>query len=172
MLNFSRSMPALLLNSLTLCTLFGKCINKGGCHSDVSRSTEVLWQISPGLTQLHIVLSHIIYYHTSNSRECMGVNVKALQLQFIKSCLFTASHTRIRISHYKSRVLHPNVQWKLYKKMSLVCCRWHCYSCCVLVIIQTAANSCYYISITIVQSYTGKYHEFVAVCIVTSAQHE
>ena len=27
-----------------------------------------------------------------------------------------------------------------------------------------------YISITIVQSYTRKYHEFVAVCIVTSAQ--
>ena len=31
---------------------------------------------------------------------------------------------------------------------------------------------CEYISITIVQSYTGKYHEFVAVCIITSAQHE
>ena len=30
----------------------------------------------------------------------------------------------------------------------------------------------YYISITIVQSYTGKYREFVAVCTVTSAQHE
>ena len=29
-----------------------------------------------------------------------------------------------------------------------------------------------YISITVVESYTGKYHEFVAVCIVTSAQHE
>ena len=27
-----------------------------------------------------------------------------------------------------------------------------------------------YISITIVQSYTRKYHEFVAVCIVTSVQ--
>ena len=27
-----------------------------------------------------------------------------------------------------------------------------------------------YISITIVQSYTGNYHEFVAICIVTSAQ--
>ena len=26
--------------------------------------------------------------------------------------------------------------------------------------------------ITIAQSYTGKYHEFVAVCIVMSAQHE
>lgn len=30
----------------------------------------------------------------------------------------------------------------------------------------------YYIIITIVQSYTEKYHEFVAVFIVTSAQHE
>ena len=29
----------------------------------------------------------------------------------------------------------------------------------------------YYISITIVQSYTGKYHELVAVYIVTSVQH-
>ena len=29
-----------------------------------------------------------------------------------------------------------------------------------------------HVSITIVQNYTGKYHEFVAVCIVTSAQHE
>ena len=29
-----------------------------------------------------------------------------------------------------------------------------------------------YIIITIVPSYTGKYHEFVAICIVTSAQHE
>ena len=28
------------------------------------------------------------------------------------------------------------------------------------------------IIITTVQSYTGKYHEFVAVCIVTSTQHE
>jgi len=28
------------------------------------------------------------------------------------------------------------------------------------------------ISITILQSYTGKYHEFVAVCIVMSLQHE
>ena len=35
----------------------------------------------------------------------------------------------------------------------------------------TASNN-YYIIITIVQSYTGKYHEFVAVCIVMSAQHE
>ena len=30
----------------------------------------------------------------------------------------------------------------------------------------------YYISITIVQNYTRKYHEFVAVCIVMSVQHE
>ena len=30
----------------------------------------------------------------------------------------------------------------------------------------------YIISITIVTSYTGKFHKFVAVCIVTSAQHK
>ena len=29
-----------------------------------------------------------------------------------------------------------------------------------------------YTSITIVQSYAGKYQKFVAVCIVTSAQHK
>ena len=37
--------------------------------------------------------------------------------------------------------------------------------CIILVVL-------YYISITVVQSYTGKYHEFAAVCIVMSAQHE
>ena len=31
---------------------------------------------------------------------------------------------------------------------------------------------CKYIITIIVQSYTGKYHEFVAVCIVTSVQHD
>ena len=30
----------------------------------------------------------------------------------------------------------------------------------------------HYTSITIVQSHTGKYHKFVAVCIVTSVKHE
>ena len=33
-------------------------------------------------------------------------------------------------------------------------------------------STLYYLSITIVLSYTEKYHEFVAVCIVTSVQHE
>ena len=33
-------------------------------------------------------------------------------------------------------------------------------------------NTYMYISITTVQNYTGKYHEFVAICIATSAQHE
>ena len=34
--------------------------------------------------------------------------------------------------------------------------------------LATNTNQRYYISITIVQSYTGKYHKFVAGCIVTS----
>ena len=44
-----------------------------------------------------------IYYHTSNSCECMGVNGEALQ--FIKICMFRTSHARIRIRYYKSRAL-------------------------------------------------------------------
>ena len=77
------------------------------------------------------------YYHTSNFRECMGVNSSCMQL--IKAVFFTASHARIcisttshvkiRIRYCKSRVLH-------LKKISLVCCRWHCYSCCALITIR------------------------------------
>jgi len=43
----------------------------------------------------------ITFYHTSNSCECMRVNVEALQLHavYIKSrTFFTTSHARTRIS--------------------------------------------------------------------------
>ena len=33
---------------------------------------------------------------------------------------------------------------KLYRKISLVCCHWHCYSCCALVTIQMATNLWYF----------------------------
>ena len=36
---------------------------------------------------------------------------------------------------------------------------------------RTPADGQSYIRITIIQSHSGKYHEFVAVCIVTSVQH-
>ena len=39
-------------------------------------------------------------------------------------------------------------------------------------VIFSGIASYYGDSIIIVQSYTGKYHKFVAICIVTSAQHE
>ena len=57
--------------------------------------------------------------------------------------------------YYKSRVLCLNVQWNrrlvrlspqyqaIPKKITLVCCHQHCYSCCALVTIQTATNSWY-----------------------------
>ena len=64
--------------------------------------------------------------------------------QFIK---FTISHARIRIRYYKSYSLHLNVHNEIEGSYDRTI-------------------------ITIVRSYTGKYHEFVAVCIVTSAQHE
>ena len=53
-----------------------------------------------------------IVYHTSNSRECMGVNGEALQLHAVykKPYFLLQSHARIRIRYCKSRVLHLNVQ--------------------------------------------------------------
>ena len=84
-------------------------------------------------------------------------------MQFIKSYIFATSHSRIRISttsyarihisYYNSRVLVwtcneiegsydeiiitivPNYT---VKKKSLICCRWHCYSCCALVTIRSS----------------------------------
>ena len=38
--------------------------------------------------------------------------------------------------------------------------------------VQKGIRVRYYIIITTVRSYTGKYYKFVAACIVTSAQHE
>ena len=68
-------------------------------------------------------------------------------IQFIKS----------RVFHCKSLTLHLNVQWSkvhmikllspwyqaMPSKISLVCCRWRCYSCCALITIQTATNLWY-----------------------------
>ena len=45
-----------------------------------------------------------IYYHTSNSRECMEVNVKALQLHAVyKSRIFYCKSRENPYQYYKSR---------------------------------------------------------------------
>ena len=83
-----------------------------------------------------------------NVLESMGKPCSCMQ--FIKAVFFTASHAGIRISttsHVKVRIRYYKVRIRYYKyqaipeKISLVCCRWHCYSCCALVTIQTATNS-------------------------------
>ena len=63
-----------------------------------------------------------IVYHTSNSRECMGVNGEALQLHtvykkpyfllqsHVRIHISATSHVRIHIRYCKSHVLHLNVQ--------------------------------------------------------------
>ena len=102
------------------------------------------------------------YYHTSNSRECMGVNGEALQLHSVykkpyfllqvvrESVSGTASHAHCiwtcnEIEGSYDKIINTIVATKLYwKKISLVCCRWHCYSCCAIVTIQTATNLWYF----------------------------
>ena len=116
----------------------------------------------------------IIHYHThANVLESMGKPCSCTQL-IKKPFFFTTSHMRIHIRYYKShenpyqvlqvtcvRDLHLNMQIKskagsydkiiitvapsyTKKKISLIYCCWHCYSCCALVTIQMATNSLYY----------------------------
>ena len=45
-----------------------------------------------------------LHYHTSNSRECMGVNGEALQLHAVyKSCIFYCKSRENPYQYYKSR---------------------------------------------------------------------
>ena len=79
----------------------------------------------------------------------------------------TASHARIRIRYCKSRenpyqvlpVLCTASERAMKSKVkiiiaivpsytgkiSLICCRWHCYSCYTLITIQMATNSCSFV---------------------------
>ena len=64
-----------------------------------------------------------------------------------------------------------------YKRDVVVVIKMGAYFVWVLIIPNLRYYSrmylgCRYIIITIVQDHSGKYHEFVAVCIVTSAQHK
>ena len=99
---------------------------------------------------------HAVYKKPYFSLQVMRESVSVLQVTQ-ESVWGTTSHTRICMRHYKSRenlcevhVLRLNMQWnrwfvwqncyhhstKLYwKKIPLICCRWHCYSCCALVIL-------------------------------------
>ena len=77
-----------------------------------------------------------------------------------KICISTTSHAKISIRYCKShklrltcnkiegsydKIIMTIVPNYITKKISLVCCRWHCYSCCTLVTIQTATNSRYFL---------------------------
>ena len=102
-------------------------------------------------------------YHMSNSHECMGVNEEGLPAacSLQRAIFCTTSHVRICISTTRKSVSgttsHVSVsecamkskfpmihnyhhRTNLYCKISLVCCRWHCYACNTLVTIQTATN--------------------------------
>ena len=65
-------------------------------------------------------------YHTSNSRECMGVNGEALQLHVVlqKAIFSTASHPRIRISttsHVRIRIRYCKSRENPYQVLQIKC---------------------------------------------------
>ena len=80
-----------------------------------------MWVFPPKLTcfnALNLIQSEIrCIYHTSNSRECMGVNGEALQLHVVykKPHFFTTSHARIRIS----TTSHARIRIRYYKSHAL-----------------------------------------------------
>ena len=76
---------------------------------------------------------------------------KPCSMQFIKSCIFYyKSHedlyqvlqvtcTCLKIEDlYDKNITTIVPSYTAKKKISLICCCWHCYSCCTLVTIQTA----------------------------------
>ena len=110
------------------------------------------------------------FYHTSNSHECMEVNGEALQLckvykkktyfslqvawesvtvlQVMQEsvsgatsqmhCAWTCNESKICMIEIVITIV-PSYT----RKISLVYWRWHCYSCCTQVTIQTATNWCH-----------------------------
>ena len=90
----------------------------------------------------------IVFYHTSNSRYCMGVIGEALQL-----------HAIYKKPYFLLQVMRESVSGTT----SHVRCVWAC---------NEIEGSYDKIIITIVPSYTGKkHHSFVAVGIITRAAH-
>ena len=63
--------------------------------------------------------------------------------QFVKSHILLLQVMRESISGTTSPVRASECAMKSGKKISLLCCRWHYYSCCALVTIQTATNLWY-----------------------------
>ena len=122
----------------------------------------------PCCSQDWIVTPFIIRLTHANVWESMGKPCSCMQ--FIKSRIFYYKSRKNPYQYYQSREnlyqyckshVNPlsgtashmlasktegaydnNHSTKLYREKNItLCCRWHCYSCCALVTIQTATNS-------------------------------
>ena len=107
--------------------------------------------------QEHVPVNVIV----SNSSKCMGVNGEALQLHavYIKLYILLQVHenpyqvvevTRTASEHamkLKVHMIKPfiTIAPSYTRKISLVCCRWHCHLYCTLVTIWTATNLWYFL---------------------------
>ena len=117
----------------------------------------------------HVVVERKGFYHTCNSRECMGVNGEALQLHAVykKPYFYYKSHENpyqvlqvlLAFSKYISQLQNLDYQYE------------NPYQ--VLQVLHAASERAMKRAMKsmVVPSYTGKYHSFVAVGIVTRAVH-
>ena len=88
-----------------------------------------------GALQLHAVYEKPYSYYKSceNPYQILQISISA------------ASHPRIRIRYFNSCTLHLSVQWFVWENhyhhsTKLVCCCWHCNSCCALITVQMATE--------------------------------
>ena len=150
----------------------------------MSNSDECMGVIGEAL-QLHAVYKKAVFFcYKSRENPYQHCKSRKNPYQYYKSCenLYQVLQVMCATSEHamKSKVRMINQYHhttKLYwKKIPLICCHWYCYSCCTLVTIQPATNSCSWYSFvlwwylySIVMYYqctTVIVHAYMQYCIV------
>ena len=108
----------------------------------------IQWFISIGVWFGLVYITYIIRLTHVNVQESMEKTCRCVQ-----SYIFYCKSHKNPYQYHKSRVLSLNRQrikslspqyQAIPENISLIGFRWHCYSCCTLVIIQTATNPWYF----------------------------
>ena len=110
--------------------------------------------------QLHAVHKSCIFHYKSRENPYQYYKSCKNPYQYYKSCknlyqVLQVMQESVSVLQVMHAVYEHAMKSKVYMimkiiittvpsytgKISLVCCRWHCYLCCALVTIHTATNS-------------------------------
>ena len=74
------------------------------------------------------------------SHTRIHISAKLSYISFMT--IFIRYYKSHNMSEFTKRSKIKSLYQAILEKNTLFCCYWHCYSCCTLVAIKTAANSC------------------------------